>query len=68
MRNACSVAADGSAFIADLEHFERDPCNASLAWRHGIDGAVITKSVRTREIANWIERQVGPGRSRRGRA
>ncbi|MET3355928.1 UNVERIFIED_ORG: hypothetical protein ABID33_003854, partial [Xanthobacter viscosus] len=43
MRNACSVAADGSAFIADLEHFERDPCNASLAWRHGIDGAVITK-------------------------
>ncbi|MFG1377065.1 type 1 glutamine amidotransferase [Xanthobacter autotrophicus] len=56
-----------AAFIADLEHFEREPGNTALAWRHGIDGAVIAKDVRTREIANWIEQQVVPGRARRHR-
>lgn len=56
-----------AAFIADLEHFERDPGNASLAWRHGIDGAVIRKDVRTLEIANWITHQVLPARARRSR-
>ncbi|MDI4666023.1 type 1 glutamine amidotransferase [Xanthobacter autotrophicus] len=56
-----------AGFIADLEHLEREPGNAALAWRHGIDGAVIAKDMRTREIANWIEQQVLPGRSRRGR-
>ncbi|MDI4658943.1 type 1 glutamine amidotransferase [Xanthobacter autotrophicus] len=54
-----------AAFIADLEHFEREPGNAALAWRHGIDGAVIAKDVRTREIANWITQQVLPGRALR---
>lgn len=39
-----------AAFIADLEHFEREPGNAALAWRHGIDGAVIRKDLRTRRF------------------
>lgn len=55
------------AFIADLEHFERDPGNAALAWRHGIDGAVIRKDLRTLEIRNWIIHHVLPTRTRRGR-
>ncbi|MFG1345966.1 type 1 glutamine amidotransferase [Xanthobacter autotrophicus DSM 431] len=57
-----------ASFIADLEHFEREPGNASLAWRHGIDGTVINKTQRTRELANWIAHQVLPIRSRRGRS
>ncbi|QRG08256.1 type 1 glutamine amidotransferase [Xanthobacter dioxanivorans] len=56
-----------AAFIADLEHFEREPGNMALAWRHGIDGAVIAKEVRTRELANWITHQVLPARTARGR-
>ncbi|MFG1202496.1 type 1 glutamine amidotransferase [Xanthobacter aminoxidans] len=56
-----------AAFIADLEHFEREPANAALAWRYGIDGAVIRKDIRTLEIANWITHQVLPGRARRSR-
>lgn len=56
-----------AAFIADLEHFERDPGNRSLAWRCGIDGAVISKPVRTMEIRNWIEQLVRPTRTARGR-
>ena len=54
-----------AAFIADLEHFEREPANASLAWRHGIDGGVIAREFRTLEVANWIGREVAPGRARR---
>lgn len=56
-----------TAFIADLEHFEREPANAALAWRYGIDGAVIRKDLRTLEIRNWITHQVLPARVRRGR-
>lgn len=55
------------AFIADLEHLEREPGNVALAWRYGIDGAVIRQDLRTLEIRNWITHQVLPGRTRRGR-
>ncbi|MFS8036353.1 type 1 glutamine amidotransferase [Xanthobacter sp. AM11] len=56
-----------AAFIADLEHLERDPGNAALAWRHGIDGAVICKETRTLELSNWLRASVLGSRSRRGR-
>lgn len=56
-----------AAFIADLEHFEREPGNAALAWRYGIDGAVISHDVRTLEIRNWITRLVLPARAARDR-
>lgn len=56
-----------AAFIADLEHFEREPGNAALSWRYGIDGAVIARDVRTAEIRNWIRHRVMPGRTARGR-
>ncbi|TDT91304.1 GMP synthase (glutamine-hydrolysing) [Azorhizobium sp. AG788] len=57
-----------SAFIGDLEKLERDPANAALIWRHGVDGAVISKELRTAEIRNWIAHLVLPERARRGRA
>lgn len=56
-----------AAFIADLEHFEREPGNKALAWRCGIDGAVISKDKRTVEIRNWVERLVLPTRAARAR-
>lgn len=56
-----------SAFIGDLEKLERDPANAALIWRHGVDGAVISKELRTAEIRNWIAHLVLPERARRGR-
>lgn len=56
-----------AAFIGDLEHFEREPANKALAWRYGIDGAVISKATRTIEIRNFIERAVLPTRAARGR-
>ncbi|WP_188581947.1 type 1 glutamine amidotransferase [Azorhizobium oxalatiphilum] len=56
------------AFIGDLEMLEREPGHAGLRWKHGINGALITKELRTAEIRNWVAHQVLPERSRRGRA
>jgi len=56
-----------SAFIADLETLEREPANHALVWRHGVDGAVISKDLRTAEIRNWVQKQVIPTRTARGR-
>ncbi|MEP9379626.1 type 1 glutamine amidotransferase [Aquabacter sp. CN5-332] len=55
------------SFIADLEKLERDPTNHALVWRNGVDGAVISKDLRTREIRNWVQHQVIPTRANRGR-
>lgn len=56
-----------AAFIHDLEALERDPGNKPLIWRNGVDGAVISKDLRTREIRNWVQHQVIPTRAKRGR-
>ncbi|MGU3496460.1 type 1 glutamine amidotransferase [Xanthobacteraceae bacterium A53D] len=56
------------AFIGDLETLERNPAHAALVWKHGVDGGVISKELRTAEIRNWIAHEVLPTRSRRGRA
>jgi GMP synthase (glutamine-hydrolysing) len=56
------------AYVADLETLDREPENKPLAWRYGIDGTVLDRSVRTAEIANWIAHQVLPARAKRGRA
>jgi GMP synthase (glutamine-hydrolysing) len=57
-----------AACIADLETLDRAPDNKALAWRYGIDEAVLNPAVRTMEIANWITHQVLPVRTERGRA
>jgi GMP synthase (glutamine-hydrolysing) len=54
-------------FADELMKLHHDPANKPLAWRHGIDGAVLDRSLRVKEVANWIERLVLPTRSQRGR-
>jgi GMP synthase (glutamine-hydrolysing) len=56
------------AYVADLDALDRAPGNKPLAWRHGLDQAVLDPRVRTAEIANWITHQVLPARGKRGRA
>jgi GMP synthase (glutamine-hydrolysing) len=59
--------AGSAAHIADLETLDREPDNKALAWRYGLDEAVLNPGVRTMEIANWITHQVLPTRAERGR-
>lgn len=59
---------DHARYVSELEALEREPANQALGWRHGISAAVSDFAMRTRELKNWIERQVLPMRSKRGRA
>jgi GMP synthase (glutamine-hydrolysing) len=58
---------DLRCYVAELDALDRQPENKALAWRHGIDGAVLDQKMRTREVANWIARAVLPTHSGRGR-
>jgi GMP synthase (glutamine-hydrolysing) len=62
-----STIDDIRRYADELDALDRDPANPTLAARHGIDGAVLDKGMRLREIGNWIEHCVRPGRTRRGR-
>ncbi len=57
--------ASRDAYTADLEALGRDRNLKPLAWRYGIDDAVLDASVRTAELANWITHQVLPTHRRR---
>jgi GMP synthase (glutamine-hydrolysing) len=63
----CHGEDDHALYVGDLEALERKPSDRALAWRHGITNAVSDFAVRTRELKNWIERQVMPSRAKRGR-
>jgi GMP synthase (glutamine-hydrolysing) len=54
-------------YADELMTLDREPANRPLAWRHGIDGAVLDRRLRAKEVANWIERLLLPTRSARGR-
>jgi GMP synthase (glutamine-hydrolysing) len=54
-------------YAGELMTLDREPGNKALAWRHGIDGAVLDKSLRVKEVENWIKQQVLPTRAKRGR-
>jgi len=54
-------------YAEELVRLHREPSNKPLAWRHGVDGAVLDRSLRVKEVANWIERMVLPTRAKRGR-
>ncbi len=58
---------DLTRYAGELDVLDRAPSHKTLAWRHGIDGAVLDKSIRVKEVANWIEHQVLPTRAKRGR-
>ena len=59
------IERDG--FVADLEALEANPTDQRLSWRHGIGDSIRIKAERVREISNWLQRQVLPTRSARGR-
>ena len=59
--------ADIEIFAGDLDVLDADPADKRLAWRYGISKNVLDKTLRTGEIANWIEYQVLPTRGKRGR-
>jgi GMP synthase (glutamine-hydrolysing) len=54
-------------YANELMVLDREPTNKPLAWRHGIDGAVLDRNLRVKEVANWVERMVLPTRTQRGR-
>src|SRR5262249_47131323 len=62
-------AAEGDLlhYADELAILDREPTNKPLAWRHGIDGAVLDRNLRVKEVANWIERIVLPTRAQRRR-
>jgi GMP synthase (glutamine-hydrolysing) len=54
-------------YAAELDALDSNPADNALAARHGVDGAVLDKPTRVREVANWLEQRVLPARSQRGR-
>jgi GMP synthase (glutamine-hydrolysing) len=62
-----SDAADLATVIADFEALHDNPAEPRLVWRYGVDATTLDRSVRVREIANWLARQVVPTRTARGR-
>jgi GMP synthase (glutamine-hydrolysing) len=54
-------------YADELMTLHHEPHNKPLAWRHGIDRAVLDRSLRIKEVANWIARIVEPTRAQRGR-
>jgi GMP synthase (glutamine-hydrolysing) len=59
--------AELKRYADELAMLDRDPGNKALSWRLGVDRAMLDKTLRTREIGNWIEHQVLPTRVKRGR-
>ncbi len=57
-----------AAYADDLDTLHADRGRSDLAWRLGLDEQVLDDDLRTLEIRNFLERQVKPGASRRGRA
>ncbi len=57
--------AELDAVIALYDGLEADPTDSTLAWRLGVDGDVLDKARRWRDIANWIEHLVRPMKARR---
>jgi GMP synthase (glutamine-hydrolysing) len=56
------------AHAAELDSLNRNPDQKWLAWKHALDHLVLDKSIRVKEIRNWIDHQVLPARTKRGRA
>jgi GMP synthase (glutamine-hydrolysing) len=55
------------AYAADLAALGANAARADLAWRLGLGADILQPKSRLNEIANWIDLQVRPARSARGR-
>jgi GMP synthase (glutamine-hydrolysing) len=54
-------------YASDLIALDCDRTRTDLAWKLGLDAQVLDDSLRVTEIRNWIEHQVKPKSSDRGR-
>jgi GMP synthase (glutamine-hydrolysing) len=61
-------ADDLKRYAGELDALHTNPKNKALAWRHGLGDAVLDRSLRVREVQNWLNHQVLPTRTHRGRA
>jgi len=52
-------------FTVELEALDRDPADRALAWRHGVDTAVLDRRLRVKELDNWLTSQVQRRNQRR---
>jgi GMP synthase (glutamine-hydrolysing) len=52
-------------FTVELEALDRDPTDRALAWRYGVDTAVLDRRLRVKELDNWLTSQVQPRNRRR---
>jgi GMP synthase (glutamine-hydrolysing) len=59
--------AEIATFADDLMMLDRNPAEKRLSWRYGISRNVLDTTLRTGEVANWLEYQVKPNRAKRGR-
>lgn len=41
-------------YLGDFRALHADPARHDLAWAHGLDGSVLERGQRERELANWI--------------
>ncbi|MBF9234842.1 type 1 glutamine amidotransferase [Microvirga alba] len=64
----CRTPEEAASYIADLNTLHAEPTRFDLAWRHGLDEEVLLPERRTREIRNFLEHRVKPGKSAKGRA
>ncbi|MGE3144230.1 MAG: type 1 glutamine amidotransferase [Pseudorhodoplanes sp.] len=55
------------AYAREIDEIADNPGIKWLTWRHALDRVILDKSIRTKEIANWIDHQVLPMRQKRGR-
>ena len=59
--------AEGKAYCADLRALDADPARRDIAFRLGVEPELLETERRVTELRNWIEHQVRPQKSRRGR-
>lgn len=52
---------DVRTLTADFGQLHDDPARKDLAWRYGLDAAVLDPFERMRELANWLRREVMAG-------
>ena len=52
------AADDVRSLTAHFAELHEEPTRKDLAWRYGLDGAVLDPAHRMRELANWLRLQV----------
>jgi GMP synthase (glutamine-hydrolysing) len=59
---------EAAKYVSDLVALDADPERKDLAWRLGVAPSVLDPVVRRTELVNWLNLQVKPAASARGRA